>query len=145
MYDSYSLQHSVMLAFDTAFSVKCMLIPINIHNNKGSAVRGDSYSSPPPPAPKQATTEVSMEVKISRLDLTEAGSTISIWLYDTSTLVMRVTQNGEVIGVPFSVELLSQRSLEIMRGWLGRCGHAGLEALELIQCGKSVDHSRGAA
>lgn len=145
MYDSYSLQHSVMLAFDTAFSVKCMLIPINIHNNKGSAVRCDSYSSLASPAPKQATTEVSMAAKISRLDLTEAGSTISVWLYDTSELLMRVTQNGEAIGVPFSTEQLSQRSKEIMMGWLGRCGSAGAKALDDLALGQSLDGDRGAA
>lgn len=86
-----------------------------------------------------------MAAKISRLDLTEAGSTISVWLYDTSELLMRVTQNGEAIGVPFSTEQLSQRSKEIMMGWLGRCGSAGAKALDDLALGQSLDGDRGAA
>lgn len=66
-----------------------------------------------------------MAVKISRLDLTEAHSTISIWLHDDGSLVMRVANAGGSIGVPFSVDMLSPRSQEIMIGWFGRCGHAG--------------------
>jgi hypothetical protein len=71
-----------------------------------------------------------MAAKVSRLDLIESWSTISIWLHDDGSLLMRVCEGENAIGVPFSVELLSPKSQTIMMGWFGRCGHAGRLAFE---------------